>query len=44
MVWIDGCYAAADATLARKAYELGELASFIVETAGLHDGVDALDL
>ena len=41
---IDSDNAPSDATLARKTYKVGKLASLVVETAGLHNGVDALNL
>ena len=36
---VDGGNASAHTALARQTYEVGELARFIVEAAGLHDGI-----
>ena len=40
----DGGDPAADTALPRETDEIGELTRFVVEPAGLHDGVHALDL
>ena len=41
---IDSDNAPSDATLARQTDKVGKFAGFVVETAGLHDGIHALHL